>query len=399
MRKLMTKLFALVMVVAVVCSLVTVATVSVSAADENIELIGNEKAKGDMYGICKEGASKNKFSVVNVSDLKAGEIEYKGPSTTAYYAEIGNSQDRDGMGIDFNTNIDVSDVTDGKEGRFMIDMWLWIEDVKQLDVLVLRAFESQTYKNYVTLGKDKVECLGEYRLFNQTIGLDSLKNGWNHVKIALPTFGSTSNDYEKVAFENFRKGENKKTVCSIAIMNRAKNEKTPKKLGDYAIASMRITTLKQIKADYPEEYPDDEGEDANDLTAEDEVESETVLTKIAKKEIEKFVKVLENDGTIDVSAYDAACQDKVKAAAEEAGIEIADLGNGQWTVAGGKNDTTGGGSNMMLIIIIAAAGVLVVAGVVVVLLVVSKKKKAAATAAVVEAVKDEESDEDADDEE
>ena len=400
MRKLMTKLVALTMVFAIACSLVAVSTVSVSAADETIELIGEEKSKGDMYGICKEGASKNKFSVVKVSDLKAGEVEYKGPATNAYYAEIGNSQDRDGMGIDFNTNIDVSGVTDGRESRYMIDMWLWIEDVKKLDILVLRAFESQTYKTYATVGKEKVECLGEYRLFNQTLPLADFVNGWNHVKIALPAFGRTDNDYEKEAFEHFRTGDNKKTICSISIMNRAKDDKSEKKLGDYAIASMRITTLKQIKADYPEEYPDEEGDDANDLTADgEEVESETILTKIAKKEVEKLVKVLQNEGTIDVSKYDAACQEKVRTAAQEAGVEIADLGNGQWTAAGGKNDTTGGGSDsILLIVIIAAAAVLVVGGVVV-LLVVLKKKKAAAVVAAVEPEKDEDADEEEADEE
>lgn len=388
MRKLTTKLIAIVMAVAVVVSLVSVASVSVSAADANIELIGESKAAGDMYGLSKDGASKNKFSVVKVSDLKGGEVEYKGPSTTAYLAEIGNSQDRDGMGIDLKKSIDISSVTDGKEDRFMLDMWIWIENVKKLDTFVLRFFEETTYKTYVTLGK--VEVLGEYRLVNQGISLGSLVNGWNHVKIKLPTIGLSDNEFEKEAFKNFRNGEFAKTIRAVSLMNRSKDGgKTEKGLGDYAVASIRITTLKQIKADYPEEYEGEESKDANDLDSEEEEEEVTLLTKIAGKKIDEFLKVLKNEGNIDVSQYDAACQEKIKNAAKEQGIEIKDLGNGMWTAAGGKNDPDGGSSSLLLIIIIAAA-VVVIAGVVVVLLVVKKKKTAPAVEETKEEAKDEE---------
>lgn len=376
MRRIATKLLALVLVVCTLVSLTAIAAVSVSAAgnDVTIDLITDEKSKTNLYGLDKEGQKKNDFSVKNVSDLAAGEIEYKGSSTTAYYAGMKNAEKRDGMGIYLGSDIDVSSVTDGREGRYKVDTWVWLEDTSKMDEdFVFRVYESNTYNTFAKVEK-KDNC-GEYRLINHSFKVETLKNGWNHLVFTLPEFGRTSNAFEEEAFNNFRKGENKKTICAVAFLNYGES------VGDFAVASLRITTEKKIKADYPEEFPAEEG-DQNDLSGGDEVESVVLLDKIASQQIKTYINSFKMGNAIDLSKYNDECIQKVITAAADEGLEIIKNTAGKYCVKGSEKDDVNGSVDLTLIIIIAAAVVVVIAVVVVLIIVLGKKKKAAAAAAV-----------------
>lgn len=152
MKKIVAKIFALVLVL---CLTASVAVVSASAASsKTVDLITDTKDESLAYSIAEKQGS-NKFSVRNAADLAVGEVAYNGPSTTVYYASIGNAVKKDGMAVDFGESIDVSDYTDGKESKYKVDMWLWIEDKDNMDKMIFRFFEENTYKSLVESEKSQ----------------------------------------------------------------------------------------------------------------------------------------------------------------------------------------------------------------------------------------------------
>lgn len=392
MRKISGKIFALVLAVCVVVSTAMISVVSVSAASgtKTIDLITEEKNAANAYNIAKDNGNDS-FSVKNAADLAVGEVAYNGPSSTVYYASIGNAVKKDGMAIDFGENIDVSEVTDGKESKYKIDMWLWIENAEKMDTLVFRFFEPMTYKNYVKV--EKLENCGEYRLCNKNI--ETYVTGWNHIVFTLPEFGLTTNQYENEAYTNFRNSDTAKTVRAMTIFGFGEGT------SDYALASLRITNDSQLATDYPDEFGSEEG-DANDLTASDESDesSETLIDKIASTQVKKYVTSISKGAIVDLTGYTAEVQQTVIDACTEAGYDTILEGGKLYLKGSDLAKQAGVDSGFPMWIIFVIIGVVVVIAVVIVVIVVAngKKKKAAAAAPAPAEVKDEESDDESDDE-